>query len=157
MAFATWRVPRGDPHAMRFAAAPLAELVAAQRSSGISNIVAGIPASRIAAAVMRIGGPLIGGVLQRQARRAPTRAEGAAPESATTALRSRVWAEAGDADGAYVAALLETGEGYRAAAVAAVRGVELQLPGHRVGALTPVQAFGSDFALSIPGTRIEEL
>ena len=157
IAFATWRAPRGDPHAMRFAAAPLAELVAVQRSSGIANIVAGIPASRIAAAVMRIGGPLIGRVLKRQARRAPATAAGAAPESATTPLRSRVWAEAGDADGAYVALKLETGEGYRAAAVAAVRGVELQLAGERAGALTPVQAFGSDFALSIPGTRIEEL
>jgi hypothetical protein len=53
--------------------------------------------------------------------------------------------------------MLETGEGYRAAAAAAVRGVELQLQQARVGALTPVQAFGAEFALLVPGTRIQEL
>jgi len=49
------------------------------------------------------------------------------------------------------------GEGYRAAAAAAVRAVELQLHEPRVGALTPVQAFGAEFALLVPGTRIQEL
>jgi short subunit dehydrogenase-like uncharacterized protein len=73
------------------------------------------------------------------------------------ALRSRVWAEAGNATGARVAARLETGEGYGAAAVAAVRALELQLNEPRAGVLTPVQAFGAGFALLVPGTRIEEL
>jgi len=27
----------------------------------------------------------------------------------------------------------------------------------RVGALTPVRAFGADFALGVPGTQIQEL
>src|SRR4051794_23569713 len=156
IAFSTWRAPRGDPHALTFAAAPLAELVAVQRSTGISNIVAGIPLSRVAATLMRIGGPWIGRILRWQAAWASGRAE-PVPESSLTALRSRVWAEAGDAAGAYVAAMLETGEGYRAAAVAAVRGVELQLQAGRAGAFTPAQAFGPDFALLVPGTRIEEL
>jgi short subunit dehydrogenase-like uncharacterized protein len=156
IAFSTWRAPRGDAQALTFAAAPLAELVAAQRSTGIPNIVAGIPLSRVAAAVMRIGGPWIGRVLRWQTARTSNRREPLS-ESSTTALRSRVWAEAGDADGAYVAAMLETGEGYRAAAVAAVRAVELQLQAGRAGAFTPAQAFGSDFALLVPGTRIEEL
>jgi short subunit dehydrogenase-like uncharacterized protein len=151
----TWRAPRADESGMRFAAAPLAELVAVQRSTGVPSIVAGIPLSRVAAAVMRMGGPWIGRVL-RQAARASARGD-RVPEGAITALRSRVWAEAGDAAGTYVAAMLETGEGYRAAAVAAVRGVELQLQARRAGAFTPVQAFGPDFALLVPGTRIEEL
>jgi hypothetical protein len=56
-----------------------------------------------------------------------------------------------------VAAVLETGEGYRAAAAAEVRGLELQLREPRAGALTPVPAFGADFALLVPGTRIQEL
>jgi short subunit dehydrogenase-like uncharacterized protein len=72
-------------------------------------------------------------------------------------LRSRIWAEAGNAGGRRVAAVLETGEGYRAAATAAVRAIELQLQGPRRGALTPVQAFGSGFGLMVPGTHIREL
>jgi short subunit dehydrogenase-like uncharacterized protein len=72
-------------------------------------------------------------------------------------LRSRVWAEAGNAAGQRVAAVLETGEGYRAAAVAAVCALELQLHEPRLGALTPAQAFGADFPLLVPGTRIKEL
>jgi short subunit dehydrogenase-like uncharacterized protein len=72
-------------------------------------------------------------------------------------LCSRVWAEAGNAAGKRVVGMLETGEGYRAAAAAPVRGLESQLHEPRVGALTPVQAFGADFALLVPGTRIQEL
>jgi hypothetical protein len=53
--------------------------------------------------------------------------------------------------------MIETGEGYRAAAVVAVRALELQLHEPRVGDLTPVQAFGASFALLVPGTRIEQL
>jgi hypothetical protein len=56
-----------------------------------------------------------------------------------------------------VAAMLQTGEGYHAAAAAAVRALESQMREPRVGALTPVQAFGANFALLVPGTRIQEL
>ena len=65
--------------------------------------------------------------------------------------------KAGNAKGDRVAAMLETGEGYHAAAIAAVRALELQLHEPRVGALTPVQAFGAGFASLIPDTRIQEL
>ncbi len=153
----TWRAPRVDAHGMAFAAAPLAELVAVQRSTGIANIVAGIPLSRPAAALMRVTGSLLGKFLAWQAGRTSTRIEATPSVAAIAALRSRVWAQAGDDTGRYVAAMLETGEGYRAAAVAAVRSAESQLDEPRVGALTPVQAFGSGFALLVPGTRIQEL
>jgi hypothetical protein len=59
--------------------------------------------------------------------------------------------------GQTVVAVLETGEGYRAAAAAAVRAVESLLETPLIGALTPVQAFGADFALAVPGTRIQKL
>ncbi len=39
----------------------------------------------------------------------------------------------------------------------AMRAVELQMQEPRVGALTPVQAFGSSFALLVRGTRIQEI
>ena len=156
IAFATWRAPRGDASGMRFAAAPLAELVAAQRSTGIPDIVAGIPMSRPLAAVMRVGGPSIGRILQWQAARARTTKEPALPDP-TPSMRSRVWAEAGDDSGAYVAARLDTGEGYRAAAAVAVLAIERQRQERRAGAFTPVQAFGPGLAGLVPGTRIEEL
>ena len=101
LAFSSWRAPDSSASKMRFSAAPLAELVAAHRFTGIANIVAGI----------------------------------ALPRAAAT---------------------LETGEGYRAAA-AAVRAIELQLREPRRGALTPAQAFGTRFALLVPGTQIREL
>jgi short subunit dehydrogenase-like uncharacterized protein len=157
MASPTWRAPNADTRGMRFAAAPLAELVAVHRSTGVANILAGIPMSRIAAAFVRLAGPWIGKVLARQGSRHSSKVETAPSEAAIAALRSRVWAEAGDATGMTAAAVLETGEGYRAAAAAAVRALELQLDGPRIGALTPAQAFGADFALLVPGTRIQEL
>ena len=156
LAFATWRAPRGDGQGTTFAAAPLAELVAVQRSTGIANIVAGIPLSRAAATVLRVAGPWVGRLLARLPRTS-ARIESEPTDAAIAAVRSRVWAEAGDESGRRAAAMLETGEGYRAAAAAAVRGVELQLRQSRTGAITPVQAFGAGFALLVPGTRIEEL
>jgi short subunit dehydrogenase-like uncharacterized protein len=153
----TWRAPRADGHGMRFAAAPLAELVAVHRSTGVPNIVAGIPMSRAAAAFVRVAGPWLGKVLARQGSRRSSKVQTAPSDAAIAALRSRVWAEAGDGMGTTAAAVLETGEGYRAATAAAVRAVELQFGEPRVGALTPVQAFGAHFALLVPGTRIQEL
>ncbi len=91
---------------MRFAAAPLAELLAVQRSTGIPNIVAGIPLSRAAAALMRIAGPLLGKFLTLLAARASSKAEPSPSAAAIAALRSRVWAEAGNETGGRVAAML---------------------------------------------------
>lgn len=156
LAFSTWLAPGPAPR-VRLAAAPLAELLAAQRSTGIANIVVGIALSLPAVALMRIAGPLLGRVLARQAARASS-TPGAGPSAeAGAALRSRVWAEAGNATGQRVAAMLETGEGYGAAAIAAVRALEMQMQEPRVGALTPVQAFGANFALLVPGTLIKDL
>jgi short subunit dehydrogenase-like uncharacterized protein len=156
MASSTWRTPGAGLPTMRFAAAPRAELVAAHRSTGIPNIVVGIPLSRAAATLVRIAGPLLGKLLTRQAARPSNRDEPGPSAAAIAELRSRVWAEAGNDAGQRVAAMLETGEGSRAAAVAAARALELQLQEPRLGALTPVQAFGSGFALLVPGTRIQE-
>jgi short subunit dehydrogenase-like uncharacterized protein len=53
--------------------------------------------------------------------------------------------------------MLEAGEGYQAAAFVAMEAIEQQLRDPRIGALTPVQAFGADLAQRVPGTRIQEL
>jgi short subunit dehydrogenase-like uncharacterized protein len=157
LASATWLGPGTGSHRMRFAAAPVAELLAVHRSTGIPNIVAGIPLSRPAAAVMRVAGPVLGRMLAWQAARTSSTAARGPSAAVVAGLRSRVWAEAGNASGGQAVAVLETGEGYRAASAAAVRAVELQQREPRVGALTPVQAFGSDFALLVPGTHIQPI
>ena len=157
IAFSTWLAPDSQRSATRFAAMPMAELVAAHRSTGVPNIVAGIPMSRAAAAFVRATGPWIGRVLARTAARRSGDAGPRPPEAAIAALRSRIWAEARNDQGQAVVAMLETGEGYRAAASTAVRAVESLLQAPRIGALTPVQAFGADFALGAPATRIQEL
>jgi saccharopine dehydrogenase (NAD+, L-lysine-forming) len=157
IASSTWLAPDAGSRRLRFAAAPMAELLAVQRSTGIPNIVAGIPLSQPAAAVVRVAGPVLGRMLAWQAARTSSNTGRGPSAAAIAGLRSRVWAEAGNAAGGRVAAVLETGEGYRAASAAAVRALELQQREPRVGALTPVQAFGADFALLVPGTRLEEI
>ena len=72
---------------------------------------------------------------------------------AGTGLRSRVWAEACNAAGQRAAAGLETGEGWRVAAVCAL---ELQLHERRLGSHTGT-GFDADPALLVPCTRIQEL
>jgi short subunit dehydrogenase-like uncharacterized protein len=154
----TWRAPGADRLGMHFAAAPRAELAAVQRSTGVPDIVTGVPMSRVTAVLVRLTGPWLGKFLARDRDRPSTTPGPAVSDEATiAALRSRVWAEAGDATGGKAAAVLETGEGYRAAAAAAMRAMELQWHEPRIGALTPVQAFGAEFALLVPGTHIQEL
>jgi short subunit dehydrogenase-like uncharacterized protein len=67
--------------------------------------------------------------------------------------RTYQYARAEAADGLSAEAWLETTEGYRFTALAAVRGVERVLDGSYQGALTPAQAFGADFVLDIPTTK----
>jgi short subunit dehydrogenase-like uncharacterized protein len=156
IAFSSWRAPSAERAGSWFAAAPMAELVAVQCSAGVPNVVAGIPLPRAAAVFMRVAGPLVGKALPLLATRSSTPLPD--PQDASLdGIRSRAWAEAGDDSGRRVAAMLETGEGYRAAAAAAVRAVELQMSEPRVGAYTPAQAFGAGFALNVPGTTIQEL
>jgi len=152
VAHKTWHV-EVDP-AQRFAAAPCAEVVAAHRLTGIKEIVAGVPLPLAAALALRWAGRLVGAMLLRKSEGAQAKPS---PKPGSSEPRSRVWAEAGNAAGKRVTALLETGEGYTHAAMAAVRAVERVLAQRSIGVLTPAQAFGADFALSLPGTRITDL
>ncbi|HSW82371.1 MAG TPA: saccharopine dehydrogenase NADP-binding domain-containing protein [Usitatibacter sp.] len=158
MAFRTWRLAVADRAGptMRFAAAPRAELVAAHRITGIPEIVTGVPLSLPAALLLRAGGRLVGAMLSRRDR---TRQSGgdAIASGVDSDLRSRIWVEAGNRAGEKVMSVLETGEGYRLAASAALHAVEQFFAKRPVGALTPAQAFGRDFALSLPQTRIIDL
>src|SRR5215471_6411991 len=83
LAFSTWHAPNQQP----FAAMPMAEVVAAQRSTAVPNIVTGIPMSGAAALVVRAAGAWIGKVLARTTagRSVPAAAPSAA---ALAAMRS---------------------------------------------------------------------
>jgi short subunit dehydrogenase-like uncharacterized protein len=157
IAFSTWLAPHSQPSATRFAAMPMAEVVAAYRSTQVPNIVAGVPMSRITAAFVRATGPWIGKVLARTAARRSGQTTALSSQSAVAGMRSLIWAEARNDGGQRAVAVLETGEGYRAAAAAAVRAVESLLRSPCIGALTPAQAFGADFALRVPGTQIRQI
>jgi short subunit dehydrogenase-like uncharacterized protein len=86
-------------------------------------------------------------VLDQQARRSSGK------ESHTESGKSYIWARAVDAAGKDAQAWLEMGEGYLFSAAASVRAVEQLLASQPVGAITPAQAFGADFVLSIAGTN----
>ena len=75
-------------------------------------------------------------------------------ESAVGAVgaRSFGWARATSSNGTTATALLETGDSYDFTPAASVRAVEATLQGNAIGAITPAQAFGDDFILSIDNT-----
>ncbi|MCC7441935.1 MAG: saccharopine dehydrogenase NADP-binding domain-containing protein [Bdellovibrionales bacterium] len=90
----------------------------------------------------------------------------AGPDAETRArARSQFWARAWNAAGESAEARLETPEGYRLTALTGIRAVEGLIgggqggrgvaPSRLTGTLTPAQAFGSDFILSMPDTRRE--
>ncbi len=158
----TWNETTPDGAALPMAAAPLAELAALGGSTGIAEIMTGTPMPRAAARAVRL---LSGGlklVLAVPAiRRMAVRATGHSAATSTAdagPFVSRVWATASNARGETVRGLLETGEGYAFAASAAVLAVERVLQGGiPAGAHTPAAAFGTDFALAIPGTTMRVL
>lgn len=141
-----------------FVAAPMAETLAVHRSTGIPEVVAGIPVPSIAALLLRCAAPFIPMLLrrprlrrflERRLRKAQPVSPPAHPESAH---RSFVWAQASGEHGTS-AAVLSLGEGYAFAAAAMVRASELLSSFDGVGTWTPGAAFGADFATQIEGVR----
>jgi short subunit dehydrogenase-like uncharacterized protein len=134
------------------------DLETAFRSTGIPNITTYMAyPSRLINSVRRFG-PLVQKVaslkLLRRAARGLTGMFFKGPdEEMRRSGRTYVWACARDRQGKQVEAWLETIEAYRFTAVAGVRSVEKLLEERPTGALTPAQAFGSDFILEIEGTQ----
>ena len=134
---------------------PLADVVSSYRSTGIPNVTAYMTfavnpfIARMALPVMQklAAVPAVQQMLARP-NHSPTE-----PEMQTAPQHSYIWAHASDGKGHAAEAWLETGEGYGYSATAAVRAVEQVLQHQPVGALTPAQAFGPDFPLTIPGVR----
>jgi saccharopine dehydrogenase (NAD+, L-lysine-forming) len=148
-------------HSQVFVAAPLAEALAAHRTTGIADVVAGIPVPRVVAPLMPWLAPLLQLLARRPAlRRLVTHRGGGAEatESARrqTSLRSAVWAQASDDEGS-VTSVLEMGEGYAFAAAAMVLAARRVGEGAFAGAFTPAAALGADFVLQIEGVSRRDL
>jgi len=134
---------------------PSGDLEAAFRATGIANITAFIPFRRPAAFLL----PLVQWGLSLRPIRG--RLEAAVEKQGTRQRESPVggqrtsyaWARAMKQNGQEVEAWLELGEGYHFTAASSVQAVEHVLRDHPSGALTPAQAFGDDFVLSIEGVR----
>jgi short subunit dehydrogenase-like uncharacterized protein len=141
-----------------FVAAPLAETLAIHRSTGIPEVVAGIPVPSIMATILRCIGPFIPMLLRRPRlrrfleRRMRKAQASAAPMPVEAAHRSFIWAQASSEHGTS-AAVLSLGEGYAFAASAMVRASEQLSSFDKVGIWTPGAAFGADFATQIEGVR----
>lgn len=137
---------------------PLGDLETAYRSTGIPNITThgtfSIPpmvANLVFPVVQRIisNAGLRQKLEQRLSRRSPSTAK-PKPEQAP---HSYAWARVKNEQGESFEAWQEMGEGYDFTAQVVVRAVEQVFRRQMTGALTPSQAFGSDFVLHIDGTR----
>jgi saccharopine dehydrogenase (NAD+, L-lysine-forming) len=144
-----------------FIAAPLADVLAAHRSTGIREVIAGIPVPSVMAPILRYAAPLIQRLLgwpglrrfleRRMRKQAPP-----AVAPTTAGHRSFVWAQATGERGTSTA-VLSIGEGYAFATAAIVRSAELLSSFDGAGAWTPASAFGPDFVLGLAGVQRRDL
>ncbi|MCY1073063.1 saccharopine dehydrogenase family protein [Archangium lansingense] len=141
---------------------PWGDLATAWHSTGIPNITTYMAQPAAVAQAVRFAFPVlrrllsVGAVREGLTKLVEARVRG--PDEALRQRgRSQVWAQARAPDGRRAEAVLETPEAYAFTAVATVRAVEEVLAGERRGALTPAQAFGADFVLSIEGARRMDL
>jgi short subunit dehydrogenase-like uncharacterized protein len=149
------------PGSQTFIAAPMGEAISAHRTTGIPDVVAGIPVPRAVAPFMRwlapplqvlARGPLLRVLVTKNGR--DTEAAEAAPPK--TPLRSTLWARASDDEGS-TTSVLETGEGYAFAAAAMVLAARMVGERPLVGSFTPAAAFGPDFVLQIDGVSRRDI
>jgi short subunit dehydrogenase-like uncharacterized protein len=137
---------------------PWGDLVTAWHTTGIPNITTYMSMKPSAVRALRVAFPVlqrvlaVDGVRQRLMRLVESKVQGPNAEQRERG-RSYLWAQAQAPDGRQAQAWLETAEGYALTALTTVRAVEEVLARSPRGALTPAQAFGADFILSIEGSR----
>ncbi|GAB4576088.1 MAG: saccharopine dehydrogenase NADP-binding domain-containing protein [Anaerolineae bacterium] len=135
---------------------PWGDLVTAYHSTGIPNITTYMAYPPRLMRLMR-GAGLLSLLLRvgplRQAALGWVRRNIAGPdEQMRQTSRSMVYARVENARGEAAEAWLETVEAYRFTAEAGILAVEQTLARQLRGTLTPAQAFGEDFVLSVPET-----
>lgn len=137
---------------------PWGDLVTAYRSTGIPNITTYMTFPATLIRVMPFVAPLLQvlkiGPVKRLALWWVERNIGG-PDLTTRANgRTYMWAEVRSKDGQTAQGWLEGPEGYTLTALAGVLAVERVLADRPKGAFTPVQAFGPEFVLDVPGVTI---
>ncbi len=146
---------------LAFAAAPLGELAALRRSTGVADIVVGVPMAVRAARALRFVSPILRSALSipavlRFAGR--DRADPIEPAGEPAGgWRSRVWAEASNDRGDTAVSQLETIEGYKATAEAALANVEALFANRPKGVFTPALAFGAELLASLPHAKLTDI
>lgn len=148
-------MPNGQRAAM---AIPWGDLSTAYRSTGIPNITTYgcIPPQQIAG--IRSSAYLAQNLLKIKPLREwlgqqiDTTLIGPS-EQARETNKTYLYARATDQAGNYAEAWLETIEAYKFTAIASIMATERVLDGNYSGAMTPAEAFGSDFVLDIAGTQ----
>jgi short subunit dehydrogenase-like uncharacterized protein len=137
---------------------PLGDLESTFRSTRVPDITTygTVPVS---ATVARIFLPVvekivsIAGVRSRLEQIITKKSNASNQRPAVQGAHSYTWARAKNNHGDVFEAWQEMGEGYDFTAQSAVYAVEKVLNEPLVGALTPTQAFGADFALLVAGTK----
>lgn len=136
------------------------DLASAWRSTGIPDITCYMATSRRAARLLPPALPwlrpaLAIGPVRRAAQSWVRRSTPGPSEEVRRSGRTRFWLRAADEGGRSESAVLETMEAYRFTAVAAIRAAEEVLAGTvEAGAHTPSTAFGPEWALALPETRM---
>ena len=147
----TVRFPHGTRSAMPI---PWGDLATAYRSTSIPNITTYMVAPGWMGLAARLLSPFL---LVPPLRQLAVSSVGALLHGPDAHMletgKAWLWARASAADGRSAEAWLQTPEPYRFTALAAVQCAESVLADSPSGALTPAQAFGADFVLSIEGTR----
>ncbi len=137
---------------------PWGDLVSAYHTTGIPDITTymAYPPGliRLMGGLRLLSGLLRIGSLRRLALGLAGRLVTGPDAALRRTARSAVYARAENAAGAAAEGWLETVEAYRFTAEAGIRAVEETLARRPCGVLTPARAFGADFALTIPGTRL---
>jgi short subunit dehydrogenase-like uncharacterized protein len=141
---------------------PSAELSSMYRTTKIPNIEVFMASTKSSARTLRISG-LIGPLLRieslrRFAQKQIERSVTGPNAEARASGRTTIWGEVSNATGHSKSLRLHGPEAYHFSVFAALEAVRRVLEGGvPTGALTPTMAFGAEFALSIPGTQLEEI
>jgi len=136
-----------------FMSMPLGELWAVCRSTGASNVVAGVMGTKLERILMQSGVP---GIAARSGKLRQLLAARMSRSNAQEGhlFESYVWARAEDSAGKSAEVVLQMGEGYQWSAEAAVRIAAQVAVDRRPGVWTPGQYLGKDFVLSVPSTKL---
>ena len=140
---------------------PLGDLETAYFNTHIPNIttygtfpIPLVPARVIFPLLQRVvASPTILGALKRRISTRARMDSGTLKAEGMQEAHSYVWARAENAQGNVFEAWQEIGEGYAFTAASTVRAVEEVFNKNPTGVLTPSQAFGTDFAISIEGVK----